>query len=146
MTVLEDVIFTRVAIVSKIASVYDPIGLATPMMVNAKIKIRELSIRGLDWSDDVTGENRAWWESWLQSLSTLNSFASPRCLFPQDDNIVDSELHSFSDSSEEAFTAVFYLRHQYRDGRIKTRLVMVKSKLAPKKTISVAKLELNSPL
>ena len=146
VTNLCETVFTRIGIVSKVAAVYDPLGLATPLIVKAKIKIRELSIRGLDWSDEVTGDDQIWWESWFEALSNLNSFTIPRCIFPSEVYITRTELHTFVDASEEAYAAVVYVRHQQKDGHITTRLVMAKSKLAPKKTISVAKLELNAAL
>jgi hypothetical protein len=141
-----DIAYTRVGLVSKVAGVYDPLGLAAPFIVKAKIKLRELGTRGLDWKDAVTEEDKEWWSKWFQALQELNNLATPRCLFPQEGNIDRSELHTFSDASEEAYASAVYLRHVYRDGTAVVRLVMAKTKLAPKKTISVAKLELNAAL
>ncbi len=51
--------------------------------------------------------------------------------------------HTFTDASEEAIAAAVYLRTGYPDSSATTRLLMAKTKLAPKKTISVVKLELH---
>ena len=58
-----------------------------------------------------------------------------------------SELHTFCDASEEAFAAVVYLRTTYsNDKEPQVKSIMAKTKMAPKKTISVAKLELQAAL
>ena len=65
---------------------------------------------------------------------------------PNKENIIRSELHSFGDASEEAYAAAVYLRNVYRDGSTKMQLVIAKTKLAPQKTLSILKLELNAAL
>jgi hypothetical protein len=69
----------------------------------------------------------------------------PRCLFLKEAQIVDAELHTFCDASEEAYATVFYLCVNYSDGRVLVRQVRAANKLAPK-TISIPKLELNAAL
>ncbi|XP_057366747.1 uncharacterized protein LOC130687590 [Daphnia carinata] len=70
----------------------------------------------------------------------------PRCLFPRRLNILTSELHTFCDASEEAYATVIYIRNTYSDGQIIVRQARAANKLAPKKVISVPKLELNAAL
>jgi hypothetical protein len=70
----------------------------------------------------------------------------PRCLFPYEVQITHRELHAFCDASEEAYAAVIYIRIHYSDGRVLVRQVRAANKLAPKKTISIPKLELNAAL
>ncbi|XP_032790469.2 uncharacterized protein LOC116927542 [Daphnia magna] len=70
----------------------------------------------------------------------------PRCLFPEEDDIVRMELHTFTDASEEACAASCYTRIVYSDGRILIRHVKSATRLAPLKTVSVCKLELNAAL
>lgn len=60
--------------------------------------------------------------------------------------IVRKELHTFGDASEEAYSAVTYVRLVYGDGSIVVRQIKAGTKLAPKKTLSVPKLELNAVL
>ena len=43
----EDVEWTRVGLLSKVASIYDPLGRAAPALVKAKIKLRELARKAL---------------------------------------------------------------------------------------------------
>ena len=51
-------------------------------------------------------------------------------------------IHTFSDASENAYTAVVYARHVYEGGNITAQLIMLKSTLAPLKVVSIPWLEL----
>ena len=77
-------------------------------------------------------------------LATANNIEVPRCLFPSAGEIVCLELHTFCDTSEEAYAAVTYSRAVYRDGAVVVRNVKVVTKLTPLKTLSIPKLELNA--
>ena len=63
-------------------------------------------------------------------------------MFEDEDDILDIELHTFSDASEEAFAAVVYLRTIYQDKQPKIKFIIAKTKIAPKKDYILAKLEL----
>ena len=73
----------------------------------------------------------------------------PRCLFPNRLNLEVSELHTFCDALEEAYAAaswLIYVRSLFSNGQVVVRQVKATNKFAPKKTISVPKLELNAAL
>jgi hypothetical protein len=59
VTGADEVEWTRAGLISKIAAVYDPLGRAAPLIVKAKIKLRELGIKSLNWKDVVTGEDKS---------------------------------------------------------------------------------------
>ena len=69
----------------------------------------------------------------------------PRSL-KKSEKVIDSQLHIFTDASQEAYGAVAYLRHEYQSGSTKVRFVMSKAKVAPLKSISVPQLELMAAL
>ena len=54
------------------------------------------------------------------------------------------ELHTFTDASLSAVSAVVYLRTITADGKIATHYVISNSKLAPIKQMSIPKLELEA--
>ena len=109
-----------------------------------------MDVRGLKWDDLINTTEEEWWKQWESQLVLLNRLMSiasvARCLFPDKDSIERRELYTFSDASEEAFASVVYLRRVYQDGVVRANIVMAKTKMAQKKTISVAKLELQAAL
>ena len=141
-----DSAFSRVDLVSKVASVLDLSGTASPFIVKAKIRLRVMGLKGLGWTDLIAGDDEIWWRNWFLSLDQLNALKMPRCLFPDRVQISMVELHAFGEASEEVYAAVIYLWVIYSDGRILVRRVKAANKIAQKKTISVPKLELNAGL
>jgi hypothetical protein len=146
VTKSSDAALTPVCLAIKVAGVFDPLGTASPLIVKAMIRLRALGIKGLGWYDEITGDDDTWWRSWFLALDQLNMLKMPRCLFPYEVQITHRELHAFCDASEEAYAAVIYIRIHYSDGRVLVRQVRAANKLAPKKTISIPKLELNAAL
>ena len=55
-------------------------------------------------------------------------------------------MHIFCDASQEAFAAVAYLRITRKGRHLNSNIIMAKTRVAAKKTISVAKLELQAAL
>ena len=141
-----DLIYSRRGLLSCLASVFDPLGFASPLTVQGKVMLRRLSMNGLSWDDPVPEEAREWWSAWLDRLKDAGTISIPRCLCPNRPSIVETQLHTFSDASEEACAAVTYIRNVYSDGSVIVRIVMARTKLAPQKTLSVAKLELQAAL
>ena len=142
----ENVTFTRLGILSLVSGVFDPMGLAAPWIIKAKIKMREMDIRGLAWDEAIPPDIVSWWQDWILSLQQLSSQKIPRCLFPDEDELIKTELHIFSDASEEAFAAAVYVRNQYVNGRVLVRLLIAKTKIGPKKVLSIPKMELQGAL
>lgn len=45
----DEVAYTRIGLTSKTVTVFDPLGFAAPLTVKAKIRLRELCMRGIGW-------------------------------------------------------------------------------------------------
>lgn len=114
--------------------------------MKAKIRLRELGVKGLKWSDPATGEDLSWWTQWVASLEQLAKLEVLRCLFPDRPDLVNLQLLTFVDASEEAYAAVTYTRAEYTAGRVIVRLGKAATKLTPMKTLSIPKLELDAAL
>ena len=147
MACVDDVCFTRLGLLSKVASVFDPQGIASPLTIKTKIMIRLLDTKGVDHNEAISPKDRKWWKQWFQTLKELDNVKLGRCLFPKKDDIARTELHTFGDASKEAYAAiVLYLRQVYRDGAISVHFVKAATKLAPNRSISIPKMELNAAL
>ena len=46
--------YTRISLTSKVANVFDPLGLAAQLIVKAKVCLRQLGVKGLRWSGDIS--------------------------------------------------------------------------------------------
>ena len=144
-----DQMLTKRKLLSLVASLYSPLGLVAPFVVMAKIRLKKLHLMGLDWDSDVaatTGgrEEVTWWKEWSSLLPEICKIQFPRCLCPND--LFEIEIHAFGDASEEAFAACVYLRCVSIESVVTVNLVTAKTRVAPRKVISVAKLELQAAL
>ena len=122
------------------ATVYDPLGMIAPFMLPAKLLLQSLANEGLDWDTEISASSRVVWEKWLNGLPHLNEISMPRVY----EGISESEkieLHCFADASRSGFGAVCYLR-TIRDRNYACSFIIGKSKVAPKKQLSIPRLEL----
>ena len=132
---------TRRLVLSKIAKIFDPLGLLSPVTVNVKIFMQSLWLLHLEWDTPLAPSEADYWMRFLSELPALNHIAVPRWLGLQPTS-QQRELHGFADASEQAYAAVIYLRVVEPDGTIHTQLVTAKTKVAPLKKISLPRLEL----
>ena len=78
---------------------------------------------------------------WFHELSALASLKIPRCL-RKPTTVEEMAVHTFVDSSQEAYGAACYVRHLNKDGTLICRLVASKSSVAPLQAVSIPRLEL----
>lgn len=78
---------------------------------------------------------------WFDELSALASIKIPRCLRNLT-TVEEKTIHTFVDSSQEAYGAACYVRHLYKDGTLNCRFVASKSRVAPLQAVSIPRLEL----
>ena len=76
----------------------------------------------------------------------MNSVKIPRCYFDSNRTVAYSQLHGFSDASDQAFTPIVYLRSSYSDGSVEVWIVGAKIRVAPTKKQSIPHLELLGPV
>ena len=81
------------------------------------------------------------WEKFFDGLDKVEKMRFQRCLRPEGCR-KQPELVVFSDSSEEAYGTCAYVRWEVEDGVYSAMLVMSKNRIAPKRTLSIPKLEL----
>lgn len=62
-------------------------------------------------------------------------------MFSNLDNSHDIQLHCYTDASKKAYSAAVYVRYLSRS-EFKTNLLFCKTRVAPKKIISISRLEL----
>ncbi|XP_006817264.1 uncharacterized protein LOC102809835 [Saccoglossus kowalevskii] len=142
---IKDKPFTRRGILSTVSSIFDPLGLVSPVLLMGKRILQRLTKDGMDWDDPVPEDTRSQWERWRHELSLLACLKVPRCY--KGDDIVELstvEMHHFSDASLLGYGQCSYLRLQDNQGNVSCSLVMAKSRVVPVKPITIPRLELTA--
>ncbi|XP_062714536.1 uncharacterized protein LOC134291166 [Aedes albopictus] len=135
---------TKRQVLSKIAKIYDPLGLISPVVVLAKIVMKKLWISKLNWDDPLDDTLLNEWENILMSLPTSEQIRIPRHVLSN--KAVRYELHGFADASQKAYGACVYVRSIFPDGTASTKLVSAKSKIAPISPLTIPRKELLAAL
>ena len=139
---------TQRVVLSLVSAVFDPIGLVAPFTVKARLLLKDIwRLSGQQWDDDLPEDIVTKFLEWSRDLPLLNNIVIPRSYFQN--KFVSLELHMFGDSSQDAFSAVAFLRGKtVTDGGTSTELAFVfgKSRVAPMKALTIPKLELQAAL
>nr|CAH7762827.1 unnamed protein product [Callosobruchus chinensis] len=131
---------TKRLILSIISQLFDPMGLISPCVIIGKVLIQKLWLEKIDWDSPVSEELKIEWLKLRNNLAELNKLKIDRQVVCNE--AVKIELHGFSDASAEAYGAAVYVRSVDINGKIHVCLLCAKSRVAPLKTISIARLEL----
>ncbi|XP_018402453.1 PREDICTED: uncharacterized protein LOC108779488, partial [Cyphomyrmex costatus] len=134
---------TKRSVLSVIARLYDPLGWVAPVVIVAKILLQELWLAQSDWDTLLPDELRQQWETYYDNLEQLNSVRVPRWTGRRSTDL-DFELHGFADASSRAYAAVVYIRVLRAPTDVRVCLLAAKTKVAPLKTLSIPRLELNA--
>ena len=136
--------FTRRGILSIVSSIFDPLGIVSPITLRAMAIIQNLCRQKLQWDDKISKVDENEWKTWLNSLLHLENVAVKRCFKPHEfGSIQSSQLHLFADGSELGYGACAYLRLTDHQGNISCSSVIGKARLAPIKQMSIPRLELS---
>ncbi|XP_025267450.1 uncharacterized protein LOC112638978 [Camponotus floridanus] len=133
------------AILSRIALIFDPLGLLGPTTVIAKIIMQDLWRLKIDWDESLPLDVNTKWKRYEAELPMLRNIFIPRRVIELDD-YVKLEIHGFADASEIAYGACVYVRVTDANGKHSTRLLCSKGRVAPLKALSIPRLELCAAL
>ena len=137
---------TKRNVLSTVFSVFDPIGLISPILLPAKKLFQMTCHENLSWDDQLSQDMNDRWHCWLNDLTLLENFKIPRCIKPSM-HAKEIQLHLFSDGSEIAYASVCYLRCIAGNNQVSCNFIISKSHLVPLKghTVStIPRIELNA--
>lgn len=132
--------YTKRTILSSIARLWDVLGFAAPVILFAKLLIKELWLLKVDWDDPLPDYILSLFQRFNDQLPLLSACKIPRHLgvtIGCSTNIV-----AFADASLKAYGCVVYLHVTDSEGNVHVNLICAKSKVAPVKVVSLARLEL----
>ncbi|KAJ8353016.1 hypothetical protein AAFF_G00121970 [Aldrovandia affinis] len=142
---LPDKPMTRRGILAVVNSIYDPLGLLAPVILPAKLLLKDLCKEQSGWDEDISEKHAEDWKGWTEDVTYLSNFQVNRCLKPADfGRTASAQLHHFSDASEYAYGTASYLLLENKQGKKHCSLVMGKSRVASLKQVTIPRLELTA--
>jgi hypothetical protein len=124
-------------VLSGLSAQFDPLGIISPVLLNAKLLMRDIWKKNMSWDEELNEEDQKRWFDIADDYKRINEIIIPRSVIKRGDVI----LHAFCDASMKAFGAVVYA---VQDN--KSQFIISKNKLAPMKELSIPKLELTAVL
>ena len=134
-------VFTRRVVVGKIAGLFDPMGLVTPVSARFKLNLHELCKLNLDWDDKIPDIYLETWVKNLEDIQKIREVRFRRSVVPPDAANLDLQFITSVDASEKIAIAVVHSRTLLTCGSYYTQLVCAKSKIVSTSTIPRAELK-----
>ncbi|XP_028416264.1 uncharacterized protein LOC114540190 [Dendronephthya gigantea] len=120
---------TKQGVLGKIAKVYDPLGLISPITLQGKFVYRECCDAKVPWDAKLPRKLEARWTAWQKSLP--ENVTAPRSLAKFQELIEDIRLHTFGDASIQGVGATVIAVVQQASGTTQG-FVAAMSRLAKK--------------
>ncbi|KAJ8706805.1 hypothetical protein PYW07_012883 [Mythimna separata] len=134
---------TKREVTSAVMSTFDPMGFATPVLIQGKKLIQDIWRTKIDWDEEINEQQKETWLNYLEEVSKLARLNIPRCISPRSRR---GQLHTFTDASEEAYSAVVYWRTVEPGGKVHISMIAGKARVTPTKPVSIPRLELQAAL
>ena len=126
---------TKRTISSDIGRIYDPLGIYSPITVQAKLILQTLWVEGKGWDEQVSDNLLNEWVK-LTKLIELNlQHPFPRFVAGSDSG--PQHLHAFADAAQRAYGGVMYIVNQKG-----VQLYTAKGRVAPIRQLTIPKLEI----
>ena len=128
-----------------IAKFYNPVGLIQLVFIKLQLLLQKVCLTNVDWDSKITGQLKENWQLIVKFVENLAGICINTCYFydvePRD-YIVSYQLHGLSDASEKAYWCCIYLKYITKNNFISSLLVASKCTVAPKRKLSIPRLEL----
>ena len=135
---------TKHGVLSVVSTIFDPISLLAFFILKARPLLQSMWRLRIGWDDKLSPLHAEYWEKWLYTLFNIKHVHIPKRHNNLNKDVVIYEVHIFSDASKLAYGTVAYLKLEFTDGTSTLSFLMGKSQLAPVKTVSLLRVELNA--
>jgi len=140
--ILDSTELTRRMVVSKLAELYDPIGIIEPYKL--QLKLNASLLNGMDWDTPIPPELQPFWHQTFAELLDMPKLAIKRCVVPPNAvSPTSCRLLCLSDAAVTAGGAAIYASYLCTDGSYSCQLLTSKSKLLD---LSIPRNELSAVL
>jgi len=100
----QDTALTKRSVLRDIASIYDPLGLLSPITIQCKIFLQQLWQLKINWSEPLPTDLQKQWQRLQHKLPIIKSIQIDRLVISKH-KLERIEIHGFSDASEVAYGA-----------------------------------------
>ena len=132
--------FTRRTLVSKVASIFDPLGLLVPWTAKYKLALADICRLNLGWDGTIPGEYLDQWCTHVTEIQTLGEIRFPRTVIPENAADLNLSYVISCDASSEIAIAVVHSRVRKLDGSFHVQILTAKSKIVRNLTVPRAEL------
>ena len=140
----KDLKFTKRNLLKINATLFDPLGLISPITLQGKLLFKLLWINKSDWDDELDDIIKQKFLKFLNDLKIIKQISMSRFIYGAfKEQICNIELHCFCDSSLQAYSSVIYIR-VITNLDVKVNLICSKTKVSPMKEVTIPWLELMS--
>ncbi len=130
-------VWTKRGVLKVFPRLFDPLGLLLPYSMRARFLFSKIARQVQEWDRPLRGMEE--WEKWMGELRDLPQLEFPRACKAEVPEA--AFLHVFADASAKGYAAAAYLVVK-NGGKRSSRLVLAKAKVAPKKELSIPRMEL----
>lgn len=138
------VVYTKRGLLSMIARIFDPLGLFAPATFYGKCIMQRTWAAKSKWDEPLPADISRDWASFVSDLPSLSDLKVPRHF--NSHRGAPCFLLGFCDASQHGYAAVLYVKMLNCVSDSNIFLVGSKTKLAPIKSLSIPRLELNAAL
>ena len=127
-----------------VASIFDPLGVIAPLTIRVGKILQAAWNKGPQWDAPLDVQQFPDFLQFKNELPSNQNISIPSALFRRNTKIQSTALHTFTDASECAISAVSYLRTEYVNKTVDVMFMMGKARVAPIKRMTIPNLELQA--
>jgi len=128
-------VFTRRTLVGKVAGVFDPLGLLTPVVAMLKLDLQEICKMKLGWDDRIPEDLLDKWVRNLDNVEQCREVVFRRAVIPIDAVSLSLDIIVSADSSQNVAVACVHTKVLRTTGEYSVQLLCAKSKLVTLLTV-----------
>ena len=128
---------TKRQILASIAFLFDPLGYLSPATMKMRLFFQKLWNKEKDWDDAMDKEDTEKWRQIMEETKELLTIEVPRYIGGK-----NSQLICFCNASKDAYATLIYLKTMDEERKSRINLIFSKARIAPKKAMSIPRLEL----
>ena len=116
-----------------LASLYDPLGIMSPIMTEAKILFQDICKDSISWDENLNETYKQSWHQWLKELEETSTIEVERCVLGQaGEELKECHLHGFCDTGVKN---LFIFLHIVTEREEKEALLTSKTRVTPLKSM-----------